>query len=75
MTRAAPGWNRFARVSRPVAAAVLSLMALLMAWGAAGGVGRNHVAVASPSAAHFDGLVGDHALYARIAQRVAAGES
>src|SRR3546814_12079814 len=48
---------------------------LFRSGGAAGGVGRNHVAVASPSAAHFDGLVGDHALYARIAQRVAAGES
>src|SRR3546814_2844518 len=46
MTQVAPGWNRFAGVSRPVAAAVLAVLALLMAWGAAGGVGRNHVAVA-----------------------------
>ncbi|SBV35027.1 conserved membrane protein of unknown function [uncultured Sphingopyxis sp.] len=75
MTRDAPGWNRFAGVSRPVAAAVLALLALLMAWGAAGGVGRNHLAVAKPASGHFDGLAGDHALYARIAQRVAAGES
>lgn len=70
-----PGWNRFAGGSRPVAAAILGLLALLMIWGAAGGVGREHVAVAKPSSAHFDGLVGDHALYARIARRVAAGES
>lgn len=69
------GWNRFAGVSRPVAAAALGLLALLMIWGATGGVGGNHVAVASPTSVHFDGLVGDHALYARIAQRVGAGES
>ena len=74
MNAATPGWNRFARVSRPVAAAVLGLLALLMAWGAAGGVGGDHVAVAEPASAHVDGLVGDHALYARIAQRVAEGE-
>jgi hypothetical protein len=75
MNAAATGWNRFAGVSRPVAAAVLGLLALLMAWGAAGGVGSDHVAVAEPAAAHIDGFVGDHALYARIAQRVSAGES
>jgi len=68
-------WNRFAGVSRPVAAAILGLLVLLMAWGVAGGVGRDHVEVAKPSSAHFDGLVGDHALYARIAQRVEAGDS
>jgi hypothetical protein len=70
-----PGWNRFAGISRPVAAAVLGLLALLMIWGVIGGVGRDHVAVATPTSAQFDGLVGDHALYARIAQRVGAGES
>lgn len=75
MTRAGPGWNRFERVPRPIAAAVLALLALLMAWGAAGGVGGGHVAVAKPTSARFDGLVGDHALYARIARRVAGGES
>jgi hypothetical protein len=75
MMAGAPDWNRFAGVSRPVAAAVLGLLALLMIWGAASDVGRDHVAVAKPSSAHFDGLVGDHALYARIAQRVDAGES
>ena len=75
MRAGAPGWNRFAGVSRPVAAAVLGLLALLMIWGAAGGVGRAHLAVAKPTLAQFDGLVGDHALYARIAARVEAGES
>lgn len=75
MTMGAPGWNRFAGVSRPVAMAILGLLALLMIWGATGGVGRDHVAVAKPTSAHFDGFVGDHALYARIAQRVDAGES
>ncbi|SEH16705.1 hypothetical protein SAMN05428974_1826 [Sphingopyxis sp. YR583] len=72
---AAPGWNRFVGVSRPIAAAILGLLALLMAWGATSDVGRDHVRVATSSSPHFDGLVGDHALYARIAQRVAAGES
>ncbi|AJA11577.1 Putative membrane protein [Sphingopyxis fribergensis] len=75
MTVGALGWNRFAGVSRPVAVVVLSLLALLMVWGATGGVGRDYVAVAKPTSAQFDGLVGDHALYARIAQRVDAGES
>lgn len=75
MTTAAPGWNRFAGVSRPAAAAILGLLALLMVWGTTGSVGREHLAVASPASAQFDGLVGDHALYARIAERVAAGES
>ena len=74
MTTAAPGWNRFAGVSRPVAAAVLALLALLMAWGMTSGAGPAHIEVAKPTSMHFDGLVGDHALYARIAQRVAAGE-
>ncbi|MGQ2974404.1 MAG: hypothetical protein ACT6QT_01785 [Sphingopyxis sp.] len=75
MTTGAPGWNRFAGVSRPVAAAMLGLLALLMIWGVMGGVGRDHVAVAKPTSAQFDGLIGDHALYARIAARVDAGES
>lgn len=75
MTGAASGWNRFAGTSRPVAAAVLALLALLMLLGMAGGVGHDHIAVAKPTSARFDGLVGDHALYARIAGRVAAGES
>ena len=74
MTRM-PGWNRFAGISRPVAAAILGLLALLMVWGVQGDVGRDHVAVASPASAQFDGLVGDHALYARVAERVDAGES
>ena len=74
MTAAAPGWNRFAGVSRPVAAAVLALLTLAMAWGATSDVGAGHIAVAKPTSAHFDGLTGDHALYARVAQRVAAGE-
>ena len=30
MNKVAPGWNRFAGISRPVAAAVLGLLALLM---------------------------------------------
>ena len=75
MTAASPGWNRFAHVSRPVAAAVLVLLALLMLRGIEGGVGREHLRIAEPASAAFDGLVGDHALYARIAKRVAGGES
>lgn len=75
MTGAAPDWNRFAGVARPVAGAVLALLALLMLWGVQGGVGRDHLAVAKPTSARFEGLVGDHALYAHIAKRVADGES
>ena len=75
MTGAASGWNRFGGASRPAAAAVLALLALVMLWGATGGVGRDHLRTAVPTSARFDGLVGDHALYARIVQRVGAGES
>lgn len=75
MMRGAPGWNRFAGVSRPVAGAVLALLALLMLWGVQGGAGRDHLRVAAPTSARFDGLVGDHALYAQIAKRVGEGES
>ncbi|MBB6426588.1 hypothetical protein [Sphingopyxis sp. JAI128] len=74
MTGAASGWNRFAGVPRPAAAAVLALLALMMVWGVAGGVGRDHIAVAGPVSARLDEAVDDHALYARIAERVAAGE-
>ena len=70
----ASGWNRFAGVSRPVAAAVLALVGLLMAWGVTSGAGPAHIEVAKPTSMHFDELTGDHALYARIAQRVAASE-
>ncbi|MBE1528545.1 hypothetical protein GGC65_003001 [Sphingopyxis sp. OAS728] len=75
MTTGTPGWNRFAGVSRPVAAAILGLLAALTIGGLQVGGGREHVAVASPTTAPFEGLTGDHALYARIAQRVATGES
>lgn len=75
MTAPAPGWNRFEGVSRPVAAAVLALLVLAMAWGAASDVGRSHAMVVDRTAPRVDGLAGDHALYARIAHRVAAGES
>lgn len=74
MTGDASGWNRFAGVSRPAAAAVLALLALLMSWGVAGGVGRDHITAADPMAAQIDGPGNDHVLYARIAERVAAGE-
>lgn len=74
MTTGVTGWNRFAGISRPVAAAVLALLALLMTWGVTGDVGAGHITVAKPTSMHFEGLSGDHALYARIARRVAAGE-
>lgn len=77
MTAAAPktkGWNRFTGLPRPLAAAVLALLAALMLYGVTSGVGRDHVATAGPTSMHADGLVGDHALYSRILQRVEAGE-
>lgn len=75
MTRSRAGWNRFERAPRAAALGLLSLLAALMLWGAVGGVGAHHVATATPHSLQFDGLVGDHALYARIADRVASGES
>lgn len=75
MRASGPGWNRFDGVSRPVAIAVLALLGLLMACGVAIGVGPDHATVVDSAARNADGLAGDHALYARIAHRVAAGES
>lgn len=75
MTIETPVWNRFAGVSRPIAAAILGLLAALMIWGLNPGARPEHAAVTSPTSAPFEGLTGDHALYARIAQRVATGES
>lgn len=75
MTTETACWNRFTGVSRPVAAAILGLLAALMIWGLNPGARPEHAAVASPTSVPFNGLTGDHALYARIAQRVATGES
>lgn len=71
---AMPGWNRFAGVSRPVAAALLALLAALMLLGVTSGVGGDHITPAGPNAMRADGMVGDHALYSRILHRVEAGE-
>jgi len=66
-------WNRFAGAPRPIAAALLALLAVLMVLGVAGGGAR--IARAGPEAMHGEGgLVGDHALYARVLYRVEAGE-
>ena len=73
MIAKASGWNRFAGVSRPVAAAVLALVVLLMAWGVTSGAGPAHIEVAKPTSMHFDGLTGDHALYARIGESIGRG--
>jgi hypothetical protein len=67
-------WNRFAGAPRPLAAALLALLAALMLFGVASGGAR--VAVAGAGAMHAEGgLVGDHALYASVLHRVDAGES
>jgi len=78
MTVAAPpsrDWNRFSGASRPLAAAVLALLAFLMLYGVASGAGDDRIEPAGKNAMQADGLVGDHALYSRIFQRVADGES
>ena len=66
-------WNRFAGVPRPLAAALLALLAALMLLGIAGGGTRVVVAGAGAMRAE-GGLVGDHALYANVLHRVEAGE-
>ena len=66
------GRNRFTGLSRPLAAGLLILLAALMLFGSPGGA-RVATANEEPARAH-DGLVGDHALYADILNRVEAGE-
>ena len=77
MTAGAPparAWNRFADISRPFAATVLALVAALMLAGLTAGIGGDRVETAGTATMRADGLVGDHALYSRIRDRVEAGE-
>lgn len=77
MTGSAPvmaRWNRFSGVSRPAAAAVLALLAALMLFGLTSRASGDQVTPAGPDAMRAAGMVGDHALYARIVHRVEAGE-
>ena len=70
-------WNRWQGLARPVAAAVLTLLAALVLYGLiaqAGGNGAPRVEAASSTAMRAQGMIGDHALYGNIAARVAAGE-
>lgn len=75
---AAPGfsapWNRFAGVSRPVAALLILLLAALMWFGTA----RSHASAApdlsEPRLAKAEGMIGDHALYLNILRAMERGE-
>jgi hypothetical protein len=72
------GWNRWQDARRSVAAGVLALVAALMLYGVAailaGSDGPPRVEPAGASAMRSGDLVGDHALYANVAARVARGE-
>ena len=69
-------WNRWQGLSRGAALSVLALLAALILYGlidpAKGEAPR--VAPAGPTAMQAQGMTGDHALYANISTRVAAGE-
>lgn len=71
-------WNRWDGAPRGVAAAVLGLVAALMLYGVAAILassgGPPRVQPAGSDAMRVGELVGDHALYASIAARVAQGE-
>jgi hypothetical protein len=72
------GWNRWQNARRGGAAAVLALVAALMLYGVTaivvGSGGSPRVQPAGADAMRSGDLVGDHALYANIAARVAQGE-
>ena len=71
------GWNRFTSLPRIWAAAVLALLAALMIYGVAtgmGGASEARVETAKPTSMRAEGMIGDHALYARVLHRVEAGE-
>ncbi|NIJ39104.1 hypothetical protein FHR22_003838 [Sphingopyxis panaciterrae] len=69
-------WNRFAPAPRPLAAALLALLAALMLIGVIGGGDGARVAGAGAGSMRAEsGLIGDHALYANVLHRVEAGES
>lgn len=69
-----PSWNRFHRIPRIWAAAVLALVIGLILLGSFGHTGGSHVRTANSTAMKANGLVGDHALYSEIARRVGEGE-
>lgn len=71
---ATTSWNRFNGLPRPWAAAVLALLAALMLFGVTSGAGKERIEAAKPDAMRSEGMIGDHALYARILHRVEAGE-
>ncbi|QIK79291.1 hypothetical protein G7077_10655 [Sphingomonas piscis] len=71
------GWNRWEAVNRPTAIAVLALLLGAILYGLADFVGaapQPRVEIAGPSDMHAEDMIGDHALYAKIAGRVSAGE-
>lgn len=73
---APPRWNRWQGAARPVAALVLALLAALILYGLIdpGGIAAPRVEPASSAAMRAQGMIGDHALYSNIAERVAGGE-
>jgi hypothetical protein len=70
-------WNRWQGLSRRAALAVLTLLAALILFGLIdpATVEVPRVAPAGPGAMQAQGMTGDHALYANVAKRVAAGEN
>lgn len=68
-------WNRFSGLHPRWAASALLLFAALALFGLASGVGGDRIQAAQTPSTKADALVGDHALYAGILRRVAAGES
>ncbi len=67
------GWNRLARLPRPVAALLLALLAGLMLLGTVEGRKTVNPNLASPAIAKAEGMIGDHALYVKILRKIEAG--
>lgn len=67
-------WNRFHHIPRLWAAAVVALLIGLCVVGSIGETGNTHVKGATSKAMKSNGLVGDHALYYEIADRLKQGE-
>jgi hypothetical protein len=67
-------WNRFHRIPRLWAALVLALVIALCVLGNIRETGMTHVQGATSKAMKSNGLVGDHALYYEISERLKKGE-
>lgn len=70
---AANQWNRMARLPRPLAALILTLLAALMLYGLVGERTGTNPALSSPRLAKAEGMIGDHALYLMTLRKMEAG--